>query len=121
MRRKALADLLAHYVDACGWNGEGAAASANASERQELQGLLPVVERLRETLVPVEPSPKFEADLKARLVAAWSEQRLNELAEQEERQEFYRRAAIVGSFLSLAAVAAFIVRGRMRGANARAA
>jgi hypothetical protein len=121
MKRKALADLLARYIDGLIGTEDAGSAPVKAWEQPDLQLLLPLVDRLRSKLVPVEPSARFEAELKTKLIAAWNEQRLNEIAEQEQRREFYVRAAVVGSFLSLAAVAAYVVRERMRPAQSRAA
>ena len=85
--------------------------------RAELTPLLRVAERIKTALVPVAPSPSFEAGLKQDLMAA----AIKRAEEQEEKRRvlFLRRrgvligAAAVGSVLSVAGiVAALLLRQR---------
>jgi hypothetical protein len=85
--------------------------------RAELKPLLKIAERVRAALVPVRPSPAFEAGLKQDLLEA-AIQRAEE-REEKKRVSFLRRrgvligAAAVGSVLSVAGiVAALLLRQR---------
>lgn len=119
MRRRALADLVSQHLE----NFEdGAARSAadNEDGQRDLEALLPTIHRLRDTLVPVEPSPQFRDALAAKLEAAWHEQRRQERVRDEQRRLFFFRAAAVGSFISVAALVAMVVRSRGMLGQARA-
>lgn len=90
--------------------------------RAELTPLLGIAERVKAALVPVTPSPAFEAGLKQDLLEA-AIQRAEE-KEEKKRVSFLRRrgvligAAVVGSALSVAGIiAALLLRQR---ATARA-
>lgn len=83
----------------------------------ELKPLLRIAERVKATLVPVAPSPAFEAGLKQDLLAAAIKRA--EEKEDKKRVSFLRRrgvligAAAVGSVLSVAGiVAALLLRQR---------
>ncbi len=85
--------------------------------RAELTPLLGVAERVKAALVPVAPSPAFEAGLKQDLLAAAIKRA--EEKEEKKRVSFLRRrwvligAAAVGSALSVAGiVAALLLRQR---------
>jgi hypothetical protein len=85
--------------------------------RAELKPLLRIAERVRAALVPVRPSPAFEAGLKQDLIEA-AIQRAEE-RENKKRVSFIRRrgvligAAAIGSVLSVAGiVAALLLRQR---------
>jgi hypothetical protein len=85
--------------------------------RAELTPLLRIAERVKATLVPVNPSPAFEAGLKQDLLEA-AIQRAEE-KEDKKRVSFLRRrgvligAAAVGSVLSVAGIiAALLLRQR---------
>jgi hypothetical protein len=90
--------------------------------RAELTPLLEIAERVKAALLPVTPSPAFEAGLKQDLLEA-AIQRAEE-KEEKKRVSFLRRrgvligAAVVGSALSVAGIiAALLLRQR---ATARA-
>ena len=90
--------------------------------RAELTTLLGIAERVKATLVPVTPSPAFEAGLKQDLLEAAIQR--EEEKEEKKRVSFLRRrgvligAAVVGSALSVAGIiAALLLRQR---ATARA-
>lgn len=110
MRRRVAADLLARYIDGH-LLGEGAAPPAVEAELAEIEALLPVVHRLRDVLVPVEPSAAFAVDLQGQLLAAWREEERRRLL-REERRSLILRAAAVGSGLSIIALLAWAMRGR---------
>jgi hypothetical protein len=85
--------------------------------RAELTPLLGIAERVKAALVPVTPSPAFEAGLKQDLLEA-AIQRAEE-KEEKKRVSFLRRrgvligAAAVGSALSVAGIiAALLLRQR---------
>lgn len=85
--------------------------------RAELTPLLGIAERVKTALVPVTPSPAFEAGLKQDLLEA-AIQRAEE-KEEKKRVSFLRRrgvligAAAVGSALSVAGIiAALLLRQR---------
>ncbi len=85
--------------------------------RAELTPLLGIAERVKAALVPVTPSPAFEAGLKQDLLEA-AIQRAEE-KEEKKRVSFLRRrwvligAAVVGSALSVAGIiAALLLRQR---------
>ena len=85
--------------------------------RAELTPLLEIAERVKAALVPVTPSPAFEAGLKQDLLEA-AIQRAEE-KEEKKRVSFLRRrgvligAAAVGSALSVAGIiAALLLRQR---------
>ena len=85
--------------------------------RAELTPLLGIAERVKAALVPVAPSPAFEAGLKQDLLAA-AIQRAEEKKEKKQVSFLRRRgvligAAAVGSALSVAGiVAALLLRQR---------
>lgn len=97
----------------------------------EFQPSIPIIDRLTEIFVPVEPAPEFRDALKAKLVAAWYEQRREQNAKdrlrsrfslsgfrsRQQRGRFILRAAVVGSFVS---VAALITVARLRMHHVRA-
>lgn len=111
MGRRELADLITQYID--GFDEAAESASASADGRREVEAFFPVIRQLRETLLPVEPSPHFKDALKARLVAAWHEQRRDgSVRSDQQRREFFLRAAAVGSFVSVAALIAVVAHAR---------
>ncbi len=123
MRRKALAEIVAQYIDSVNQAADKAVVSIAtlAEDRRELEALIPVIHRLRETLMPVEPSPYFKDALEAKLVAAWHEQRRKAATQgTPQRREIFLRAAAVGSFVSVAALIAVVARSRMRHAHIQA-
>ena len=83
------------------------------AHRDELAPLLRIAERVRAVLVPVAPSPAFEAGLKRDLIAA-AIQRAEEQGNGKRVSLFRRRgvligAAAVGSALSVAGIVAALL------------
>ena len=104
MTQKMLADVVTHYLDA----GSHRAASylQAISGHREPEPLLGIVRFLRQTLVPVEPSPVFAADLKARLMALPVECQPASVVPTTSRLVI--GAVAVGSVVSAAAAAYFV-------------
>ncbi|MCL5961161.1 MAG: hypothetical protein M1358_17955 [Chloroflexi bacterium] len=121
MKQKALDDLLSRYADEL--NREGAPSTACSSApggvEPELEPMISVMQQVKETLVPVEPSTGFKDALGEKLIVAWHDQKRRERVQSAQRRGFFLRAAAVGSFVSVAALVAMAARSR-RSTPARA-
>jgi hypothetical protein len=102
MTQKMLADVVTQYLDA----GSKHAASYLylIGGHREPESLFGIVRRLRHTLVPVEPSPSFAADLRARLMTM----PIESLQPVATPNRLVIGAVAVGSVVSAAAAAYFV-------------
>ncbi|MCL5265026.1 MAG: hypothetical protein M1343_07540 [Chloroflexi bacterium] len=121
MKQKALDDLLSRYADELNRGGATSTARlpARAGVEPELEPLIAVMQQVKGSLVPVEPSLRFKEALGEKLIVAWRDQKRRERVQSAQRKEFFLRAAAVGSFVSLATLIAMAARLR-RGTPARA-
>ncbi len=122
MSDNIVVEVLAAHADHLMGDEAGEAGSKDYLDlfpdyRAELTPLLGIAERVKAVLVPVTPSPAFEAGLKQDLLAAAIKRAEEE--EEKKRVSFLRRrgvligAAAVGSALSVAGiVAALLLRQR---------
>jgi hypothetical protein len=119
MSDNVIVEVLAAHADQLIGDGAESEEYINLfpTYRAELTPLLGIAERIKATLVPVAPSPAFEAGLKQDLLAAAIKRA--EEKEEKRRVSFLRRrgvligAAAVGSALSVAGiVAALLLRQR---------
>jgi hypothetical protein len=119
MPDNVVVELLAAHADGLISDGADGEDYLNLfpAYRSELTPLLGIAERVKAALVPVEPSPAFEAGLKKDLLAA-AIQRAEEEGQKKRISFLHRRgvligAAAVGSALSVAGIiAALLLRQR---------
>lgn len=78
----------------------------------EPEVLLQLTERIRQTLVPVQPSPTFVKDLARQL--AVNDNGMAKLSIQDHWREIFIGVAAVGSALSVIGLVAYLLRNRMQ-------
>jgi len=116
MEEKVLAEILAAHADQLKkGQGKGSDYLVMFPEYQEkLEPLLETAEKVKEVLVPVEPTPAFCQSLHDDLLAA-GQRRLAggvpQLARSHGRQILIR-AATLGSAVSVAGAIAYLIRSR---------
>ncbi|MCR4405457.1 MAG: hypothetical protein NUW24_00820 [Anaerolineae bacterium] len=82
----------------------------NSRTHEEWEPLLVVAEKVRASLLPVEPSPAFVQDLHRNLLAMASGKRLR--TPLSARHGLLIGAAALGSALSVVGIIAYVVRSR---------
>jgi len=116
MEEKVLAEILAAHADQLKkGQGKGSDYLVMFPEYQEkLEPLLEIAEKVKEVLVPVEPTPAFCQSLHDDLLAA-GQRRLAEGVPQLARspgRQILIRAAALGSAVSVAGAIAYFIHSR---------
>jgi hypothetical protein len=115
MRDKVVAEVLAVHADHLvgGKTNSEDYLSLFPAYRADLAPLLRIAERVKAALVPVTPSPAFEAGLRQDLLAAAIQRAIGRSPEKPvpflRRRGFLIGAAAVGSALSVAGIVAALV------------
>lgn len=110
MRQRAQVELVAQYVDSfsAGLDNPEAYLKVFPQFRREVEPLFEVARQVKIALAPVEPSAEFSHRLRSRLIVAWQAEK----AQRESRRGWWIRAAVAGSVVSMAALAAVFARSR---------
>lgn len=112
MRDKVLTEILAAYADDL---NRGKAdweiyPSQVPHQREELDVLLRLTERIKQALVPVQPSPMFVKNLVRQLIVGDKREAVRPT--RGYRREMVIGAAAVGSVLSVIGILAYLVKSR---------
>jgi len=112
MAGKALVEALLAYADDLnrGMAHRETYLSQVPDQRDELEALLRLTERLKQALVPVRPSATFVETLAQQWVVADGEKVMQMV--RAHRREIFIGAAAVGSALSVIGLVAYLVRSR---------